>query len=216
MKTLLETYQFKLTDVEKLIEKTSNSGSVNDIEKMTRLNSEANQYRIFICVLENAIKKEEKLEKEKDERVATLCRLYYNYKKTSDNDIANYLKRIKIVKREKHAGGKITKYYPLNAKAMKKINAAPRRNSLTFDAIEVTTRAINGLEVYKTITYLCKSNSRFILKPDIGEIFDAINFHDLLRNDTFDAICFLDGYETLPNTDGEHHIMQAILLTNPK
>jgi len=87
---------------------------------------------------------------------------------------------------------------------------------LTFDATEINTRAISGLEEYKTVMYLCKSTSRFFLKPDIGEIFDALDFHDLFIEDKFDAICFLDGYETLPNTDGEHHLMQALLLKKIK
>lgn len=141
----------------------------------------------------------------------TLSGLYYKYKKTDDEEIRQHLKDIKIVKREKHAGGQITKYYPLNGKSIKKIKTKPRNVSLTFDAEKVSLRAIGGLEEFKTITYLCKSTSRFFLKPDIGEILDQIDFRDLMGNEIA-AICFLNGYETLPDTDGEHHLMTAILL----
>lgn len=150
-----------------------------------------------------------------DEQDFTLSGLYYRYKKIEDKEIRKQLEGIKIVKREKHAGGQITKYYPLSKESMKKIKKKPRNVSLTFDAEKVSLRAINGLKPLKIITYLCKSTSRFFLKPDIGEIFDQINFLDLM-GDKIDAICFLDGYETLPDTDGEHHLMEAILMTKEK
>jgi len=58
-----------------------------------------------------------------------------------------------------------------------------------------------------------KSTSRFFLKPDVGEIFDQINFRDLI-GDHIKAICFNeDRLQTLPDTDGEHHLLQAVLLT---
>jgi hypothetical protein len=215
MKILIEDYERRLNTIEETIKITSNTGSQHDIAKMARLNAKAREYRTFISELNEAQRRVDEAEAQEEDRISTLARLYYRYGKTSNNDIREYLKHIKIVKMEKHAGGTVTKYYPLNTKSMKDIKANPRNISLTFDASEITPRAIAGLKVYKTVTYLCKSTSRFFLKPDIGEIFDAIDFHDLY-GDKFDAICFSTNYETLPNTDGEHHIMEAILLTNVK
>jgi len=218
MKELIKDYEDKLAAVEKSIKTTSNSGSTNDVAKLARLNAEASAYRAIIEDLDKAESRVDRrideLHKEEQEKIDLLCRLYYRYKKTEDKEIRDYLKTIKIVKMEKQAGGTVTKYYPLNAVSMKKIKGKPRQVSLTFDAEKITPRAISGYEEYKTVTYLCKSTSRFFLKPDIGEIFDAIDFHDLMGGD-FDAICFKSGYETLPNTDGEHHIMTATLLINP-
>ena len=37
---------------------------------------------------------------------------------------------------------------------------------------------IEGLVEYKKIPFLVKSSSRFFLKPDIGEILDAIDWRD--------------------------------------
>jgi len=219
MRTLIEDYERRLKTAEETIATTTNTGSDNDIAKMARLNAKASEYRTFIAELYKAERRAheqiEQQQKEEQEKIELLCHLYYRYKKTEDQEIRDYLKTIKIVKMEKQAGGTITKYYPLNAESMKKIKAKPRNVSLTFDAGKITPRAISGYEEYKTVTYLSKSTSRFFLKPDIGEIFDAIDFHDLMGGD-FDAICFNTGYETLPNTDGEHHIMTATLLVNPQ
>lgn len=215
MNKLIEDYEDKLEKVLETIETTSNTGSIKDIEKMARLNAKANEYRTFISELQMVMRQQEIAKAEEDDKIAILAGLYYKYKKTDDDKIREYLDEIKIVKMEKHAGGAITKYYPLNANSMKKIKESPRRTSLTFDAEKVSQKAVSGLEVYKTIPYLCKSTSRFFLKPDIGEIFDAIDYRDLLGN-KFHAICYNTNYETLPNTDGEHHIMQVTLLVNTK
>ena len=132
--------------------------------------------------------------------------LYYNYKKTSDADIKKHLKKLTIVHREQG------KYYPLDKKSMKKLQSKPRSYSLTFDATDTTDKPIAGLEKHKTITYLVKSSSRFFLKPDIGEIFDQIEFGDLRSNKLL-AICFLHGHKLLDGTQGEHFLMKADLLT---
>jgi len=215
MKQLIEDYKRRLASAQEMLDNTKDTGSIDNVKKIQRLKTFTGEYRAVITDLEKAQRRAEDLENEEDNRIALLCRLYYRHKKRSDDEIREYLKTIKVVKMEKQAGGTVTKYYPLNAESMKKIKAEPRQVSLTFDAEKITPRAIAGLEVYKTVTYLCKSTSRFFLKPDIGEIFDAIDFHDLFGN-KIDAICFLNGYETLPNTDGEHHIMTALLLTNVK
>lgn len=215
MENIIREYEDKLHEVTTAIETTSNTGSQNDVRKHARLNCEASLYRNFIVKLKEIEAEQEEQYKLYSDNLATLTRLYYNYEKTDDSDIQDFLKTIKVVKEENHAGGKVTKYYQLNNAAMKKIKADPRKISLTFDATEVNMMSVSGLEVYKRIPYLCKSSSRFFLKPDIGEIFDAIDFNDLY-GDSFDAICFDNVYETLPNTDGEHHLMYVTLLVNIK
>jgi len=137
----------------------------------------------------------------------TLPYLYYNYKKVSDDKIREYLERIVVVK---HIG---RGFYPLSKRAMDKIKKKPRNISLTFDATSTNRTRVKGLHIWKEVTYLVKSSSRFFLKPDIGEIFDAIPWQDLLT-DTIKGIEFINEYETIPYTDGEHFLMKANLLTD--
>ncbi len=136
--------------------------------------------------------------------------LYYRYKKTSDDDIRKYLGKIKIVILKK--GG----YYPLNEKSLAKIIEKPRNVSLSFDATETSKEPIENLVEYKTIKYLVKSTSRFFLKPDVGEIFDQINFRDLFDNKIKAIEYISDSYITLDDTSGEHFILEAKLLTDKK
>ena len=111
-----------------------------------------------------------------------ISQLYYKYGKTSDSEIRDYLKDIKIVIKQRKS------YYPLNEEKIKKIIQKPRNISLTFDVMEanINNISLRNLEEYKTIYYLVKSTSRRFLKPDIGEIFDQIDFHDLCGKE-FDA-----------------------------
>lgn len=104
-------------------------------------------------------------------------------------------------------------YYPLSPANIEKLMKNPRGHSLTFDCTETTNEPILNLIEYKVIEFLVKSTSRFFLKPDIGEVFDQIDFRDLLT-DKIKAICVEDEYLTLEGTEGEHYIMRAILLTN--
>ena len=138
--------------------------------------------------------------------------LYYRYKKTSDEDIRKHLGRIKIVVLQNKGVGTMQGYYPLSEKAMAKILNKPRNVSLSFDATETADSPIENLKEYKKIQYLVKSTSRFFLKPDVGEIFDQIHYRDLFDS-KIKAIQYLSGAdETLPDTNGEHFIMEAILL----
>lgn len=146
------------------------------------------------------------------EKDVSISGLYYNYKKISDEDIRKYLEKIDIVIAQNKGIGTMQGYYPLSEYSMAKIMEKPRNVSLSFDATETSDICHLNLEVYKTIKYLVKSTSRFFLKPDIGEIFDQIPFRDLLT-DKIKAIEYLDGeYVTLPNTQGEHFILEANLL----
>ena len=144
--------------------------------------------------MENNLKEEE----------YTISGLYYKYGKLDDTQIKEYLKSIKIVKCFND------KYYPLSDDMISKICKNPRGCSLSFDATDTLLDPID-LHEFKIITYLVKSSSRFFLKPDIGEILDQINFMEL--NYHIQGICYLpEQYEVLPDTDGEHFIMKAILL----
>lgn len=146
------------------------------------------------------------------EQEMTISGLYYGYKKTSDEDISKHLRQIKIVVLQNKGIGTVQGYYPLSKESMEKILEKPRNISLSFDATETEDTLIDNLKEYKTIKYLVKSTSRFFLKPDIGEIIDQISYRDL---DKIKAIQYLsDAYETLPDTDGEHFIMEAKLLIN--
>lgn len=153
----------------------------------------------------------------KEEKEYTLSGLYYNYKKVSDEDIQKYLERIKILKKQEKGVGTIYGYYPLNAKAIADMSKKPRNVSLTFDATNTEDTPITDLVKWKTIVFLVKSSSRFFLKPDIGEVFDQIPWQDLFGCNDIKGICVnLDTYETLPDTEGEHFLMEADLLTDEK
>ena len=139
--------------------------------------------------------------------------LYYRYKKRSDDDIRKFLEKCKIVKLTNNGVGTIQGYYPLTDEAIQEILPKPRGKSLTFDATEVGDEPLTGLRQFKEVTYLVKSSSRFFLKPDIGEIIDQISFDDF-HSSHVRAILFQNIYEGLPDTDGEHFKMKAILLVD--
>ena len=148
-----------------------------------------------------------------NEKEVSISGLYYRYKKTSDDDIRKYLGKIKIVILENKGVGTLHSYYPLTQESMAKILEKPRNVSLSFDATETEDTPIENLKEYKTIKYLVKSTSRFFLKPDIGEIFDQIEFRDLVEKDKIKAIQYIpSAYESLDDTDGEHFILKAKLL----
>jgi hypothetical protein len=147
-----------------------------------------------------------------EQKEMSISGLYYRYKKTSDEDIRKHLERIKIVILQNKGVGTIQGYYPLSAASLGKILEKPRNISLSFDATETDDTCLQNLKEYKTIKYLVKSTSRFFLKPDVGEIFDQIHFRDLL-DDKVKAIQYLSSaYETLPDTHGEHFVLEAKLL----
>jgi hypothetical protein len=138
--------------------------------------------------------------------------LYYRYKKTSDDEIRKYLNNIMLVKVGNKGIDTVHGYYRMSDESLAKIIEKPRNVSLTFDANATGPECVKNLKPWKEITYLVKSSSRFFLKPDVGEIFDAIPYHDLL-SDRIKAICInLDDHELLPDTDGEHFLMSVFLL----
>lgn len=131
-------------------------------------------------------------------------RLYYNYKRTTDEDIKELLTGIKIV--QQHEGT----YFELSEKSMDKVKARPRNCSLNFDAYNIDFNKKFKGESYGVLIFLVKSTSRFFLKADIGEIFDQMSREDKMA---CKAIVFDPGrYINIDNTDGEHFLMEAILL----
>lgn len=145
----------------------------------------------------------------------SISELYYKYKRVDLDEIKKYLTKVKYVILTNKGHGTIHGYYPLSDECLAKMVEAPRGKSLTFDLSETADEPILNLEEYKRITFLVKSTSRFFLKPDIGEIFDQIDWNDLFGDKpAFDAIALTEDqdYETLPGTQGEHHLMSAILL----
>jgi hypothetical protein len=132
--------------------------------------------------------------------------LYEKYKSKSLEQIRNYLKNIKIVEK------KNDKYYSISDNDMKKISKEPRNISFTFG-----THALIGVElnltVFKTIPILVKSSSRFFLKPDIGEVFDQMDENDINRTS---AIYVDVNNNKVINSEGDHFLMEAVLLTNIK
>lgn len=142
-----------------------------------------------------------------EERKQSITSLYYNYKKTSDEKLRDYLTRYKIVVQKKKG------LFALNEESIAKLSDRLRGISLNFDATETENTPIEGLTEWKTVKYLVKSTSSFFVKADIGEIFDQIHWEDLFYKTTFKAILFdPTNHETVPDTQGEHFIMSVTLL----
>lgn len=132
--------------------------------------------------------------------------LYYRYKKTSDENLRDYLTRYKIIVEKKKG------YFALNEESIAKISDRLRGISLNFDATETEKEPIEGLVEWKTVKFLVKSTSRFFVKADIGEIFDQIHWEDLFYKNTFKAILFdPTNHVTVPDTEGEHFVMSVKL-----
>lgn len=132
--------------------------------------------------------------------------LYEKYKSKDLDQIRHYLKTIKIVEM------KNDKYYAISDYDMLKISEKPRNISFTFDTNTIIDVELN-LTIFKTISFLVKSSSRFFLKPDIGEVFDQIDENDMSQ---ISAI-YVDSedYKVI-NSEGDHFLMNAVLLTNIK
>lgn len=145
---------------------------------------------------------------------ASISGLYYKYKNTTDEKIREYLNNIRIVVLTNKGPNTLHGYYPLSEDSMTKIMAKPRNVSLSFDAHETSDIPMTDLKEWKSIEYLVKSTSRFFLKPDIGEIFDQINWRDLTYGNVKAIEYKPSAYYTLPDTDGEHFVMKATLLVD--
>jgi hypothetical protein len=139
-----------------------------------------------------------------------VVKMYINYDKTSKDEIQKHLRRIKLLLKRHNGPGTKYGYYFLGENAVVKLMNDPRGNSLNFDATEVGDYAGEDWKEIKKIIFLVKSSSRFFLKADIGEVFDQMDWRDI---DKVDAIYVnLNAHETLPESQGEHFIMEATLL----
>lgn len=150
-----------------------------------------------------------------EEQEISVSGLYYRYKKTSDEKIREYLSQYKIVIEKNNGIGTLHGNYPLTESAMTRIGQILRTKGFNFDeeASRTEDQPMEGLTEWKTFKYLVKSNSRFTLNVDIGEIFDQIHWEDLFYPNTFKAILFsTKEYTELPDTQGEHFILTAKLL----
>lgn len=136
-------------------------------------------------------------------------KLYDRYKSVSDNKIRKHLETIKLVRIDDKGIGSTRGYYELMQDTLKKIDEDPRSVPLTFEGSKTSDNLLSGLEIIKTISYLVKCNSRFFLKPDIGEIFDQIDDEDI---EHVAAICINDAHSLIEDTQGEHFVMTATLL----
>ena len=132
--------------------------------------------------------------------------LYKKYKSKDLKQIRSYLKNIKIVEMKNN------NYYSISDDDMKKISEKPRNISFTFDTNIIFDFELD-LTVFKIIPFIVKSSSRFFLKPDIGEVFDQMDENDI--NQTCAIYVNSDEYEVI-NSDGDHFLMNAVLLTNIK
>ena len=157
---------------------------------------------------ETEASKEVKVEKK------SISGLYYRYKKSSDQDIEEFFKNVKLVRYENKGPGTIQGFYPLTDKAMEKLMEKPRNLSPFFSESDFPTRdtPMNQLEEYMRFNVLVKSSSRFFLKPDIGELVDAIPIHERYHTKARAIILHSGSDELLPDTDGEHFVMEASLL----
>jgi len=133
--------------------------------------------------------------------------LYDRYKSRSLEEIISYLKHIKIVKMEDD------EYFPLDNDTMSNIIKKPRNVSFTFNSEITTDKGNLILSVFKTIPFLVKSSSRFFLKPDIGEVFDQISDEDINQ---ISAIYVDSENFKVVNSEGDHFLMEAVLLVNIK
>lgn len=136
--------------------------------------------------------------------------LYYRYGKVTDDVIREHLSRIKLVELDHKGPGTIYGYYPLAKGFINKLMTKPRNLSWNMtDGRETESKALKNLKAFKSVIYLVKSTSRFILKADLGEIFDQIDEQDLSETK---GICLLNDNKVIENTEGEHFLMSAILL----
>jgi hypothetical protein len=130
--------------------------------------------------------------------------LYERYKSKNLKQIRKYLKNIKIVEK------KNDNYYSISDNDMKDILEKPRNVSFTFNIHSLIDVELN-LTILKTIPFLVKSSTRFFLKPDIGEVFDQIDENDI--NQTSAIYVDSNNYKII-NSEGDHFLMEAVLLTN--
>jgi len=134
-------------------------------------------------------------------------KLYKDYGRTTDAEIRELLKRIILVSLTSKGVGSKYGYYAFTEESMAKIQEKPRNVSHTWDP-KPGEYIKKRLREFKRLPFLVKSSSRFFLKPDIGEVFDAMDDDDKKRTM---AIYTLTDSECV-NASGDEFICTAILL----
>lgn len=134
-------------------------------------------------------------------------KLYENYGRTTDEEIRELLKRIILVCLTSRGVGSKYGYYAFAEEGMAKILEKPRNVSHTWDP-KPGEYVKERLREFKRLPFLVKSSSRFFLKPDIGEVFDAMDDDDKKRTK---AICTLTD-SVCVNGEGDYFICIAVLL----
>lgn len=135
-------------------------------------------------------------------------KLYASYGRTSDAEIISLLGRINIVRVTHKGVGSEYGYYTIDDKTMEKILAKPRSVSHTWD--HAPNKLVRGLREFKSILFLVKSSSRFCLKPDIGEVFDAMSEEDKVRAVAIETLT--EPAVVVPEcSNADHFICTAIL-----
>jgi hypothetical protein len=142
----------------------------------------------------------------------TITKMNANYGKTSDEQIRLYLTKIKLVRKDHKRMNTIFGFYPISDETFQKIYCNPRGTAYNMDENPTQDTPVSNLKPFKSVSFICKSSSRFILKADIGEIFDQIEPNFLEENQIKGIDISLNSYEGIDNTQGEHFLMSVTLL----
>lgn len=133
-----------------------------------------------------------------------IAQLYYRYEKRSNEELKNFLGPIILLEKNED------KFYALTIKSKEKILKSPRGYAINWGDLSKEENPIENYTIYKTITFLVKSSSRFCLKADIGEVVDQLEFDDFHCSE-IKGICVNKDYKALEGTEGEHFLMTATL-----
>lgn len=134
-----------------------------------------------------------------------IAQLYYRYEKRSNEELKNFLGPIILL--EKNGD----KFYALTIKSKEKILKSPRGYAINWGDLAKEENPIENYTIYKTVTFLVKSSSRFCLKADIGEVVDQLSFDDFHVSGIKGICVNKDEYKLLEGTQGEHFLMTATL-----
>jgi hypothetical protein len=142
----------------------------------------------------------------------TVTKMYENYGKTSDENIREFLSKIKLVRKGHKGINSVFGYYQISEATLQKILGNPRGVAYNMDEIETQDTPLSNLKSFISIPFICKSSSRFFLKADIGEVFDQIETVLIEQNKIKAIDISLGSYQEIDGTDGEHFLMSVILL----
>lgn len=142
----------------------------------------------------------------------TITKMYENYGKVSDEKIREYLTKIKLVRKGHKGVNSVFGYYEISNETLQRILNKPRGFGYNMDENNTQETLLSNLKPFKTIPFICKSSSRFILKADIGEVFDQIDEKFLEENRIRGIDLTVGSYQGIADTEGEHFLMSVTLL----